>query len=281
MMATITIIVVIIVICAVSTQSRHIRNTIPVPLPRVNYSLSLPISNLTNRWPSNPDWNIVDDNVGNNYINVVNNTLLVTYPKRSYIPSSPVRGGFQFYAQPKIFPTREITFSYKLMIPRNFTWVKGGKLPGIWMGNMGANGGNHFQDGSSFRLMWRANGAAEAYLYIPKQSKQSFYKQPGYVYNNESGESLWRGLFKFQVNIWNTVTLVAKMNNPNKADGSISLTINNIMRKFDGFIWINSPSKQYINGLMMHTFFGGSDTSWSTPMEQSVYFKDFQVSNVA
>jgi hypothetical protein len=275
-----TIIVVIIVISVVSTQSRLLRNTKPVPLPQVNI-LYLRLENLTNQWPSNPDWNIVDDNIGRNYINVVNNTLMATYPKGSYIPSSPVRGGFQFYAQPKIFPTREITFSYKLMIPRNFTWVKGGKLPGLWMGNIGANGGNHLQNGSSFRLMWRANGAVEAYLYIPKQSKKSFYKQPGYVYNDESGESLWRGLFTFQVNIWNKITLVAKMNKPQKADGSISLTINNIKRKFDGIIWMNSPSQQYINGLMMHTFFGGGDTSWATPREQSVSFKDFQVSNVA
>jgi hypothetical protein len=228
----------------------------------------------------NKDWNIIEDNVGRRYIQVVNgNTLKVTYPVGSYIPSSPFRGGFQFYAQPKVFPSQHVSFSYQVLFPLGFNWVKGGKLPGLWIGNRGANGGNHMQDGSSFRLMWRTEGAAEAYLYLPHQPNQSFYEQKGYVNNDQYGESLWRGQFNFQTGVWNNVTLYIGVNTPNTANGLIRLTINNTTQEMNNIVWINSNKQQKVNGIMMHTFFGGNDVSWATPIEQNIYFRGFTVSN--
>lgn len=241
---------------------------------------SLPIDTLTRQWPSNKDWNIVSDSIGNKYIQIIgSNTLKATYPQGSYIPSSPNRGGFQFYAQPKTFPSQQITFSYRVMFPTGFDWVKGGKLPGVYIGNKEASGGNHLKDGSSFRVMWRAGGVAEAYVYLPQQPNQIIYQQPGYVYNGQYGESIWRGQFTFRTNIWNNVTLSLKVNTPNKADGVMSLTVNNITRLVDGVLWIISKKQQTVNGLMMHTFFGGNDASWATPLEQNIYFRNFIVSN--
>ncbi len=50
--------------------------------------------------------------------------------------------------------------------------------------------------------------------------------------------------------------------------------------QMDGILWTNNISTmKYINGLMMHTFFGGNDITWATPVEQSIMFKDFQTSN--
>lgn len=248
--------------------------------PSFEGTSSLPLHSLTRKWPSNKDWNIVADSIGKTYIQVTDGkTLKVTYPAGSYNPSSPHRGGFQFYAQPKVFPAQQITFSYRVMFPSGFNWVKGGKLPGLWIGNMGANGGNHLQDGSSFRLMWRKAGEVEAYLYVPKQPNQTFYQQPGYVYNDEYGESLWRGEFMFRTNSWNNVTLFLQMNTPNNANGVIRLTINNATQEFTNMLWMQGTKQQTVNGLMMHTFFGGNDASWATPVEQNVYFRNFVVSN--
>lgn len=244
-----------------------------------NYSL--PLDTLTRQWPSNKNWNIVSDSVGNKYMQVIgSNTLKVTYPQGSYIPSSPNRGGFQFYARPKTFPSQQITFTYRVMFPTGFDWVKGGKLPGLWIGNMGASGGKHMKDGSSFRVMWREGGAAEAYVYLPRQPNITMYQQPGYINNGPYGESLWRGQFAFRTDVWNNITLLLKVNTPGKADGIIALTINNITQRTDGVLWIDDKKQYKVSGLMMHTFFGGSDASWATPMEQNIYFRNFRVSNV-
>lgn len=243
-------------------------------------TILLPMQTLVKKWHSNKDWNIVEDNVGNRYMQVINgNVLKATYPVGSYIPSSTFRGGYQFYAQPKVFPSQHVSFSYQVLFPSSFTWVKGGKLPGVWIGNRGANGGNHLQDGSSFRIMWRAGGAAEAYLYLPRQPNTTFYEQKGYIYNDQYGESLWRGYLTFELGIWNNVTLFVKVNTPNKTNGIIRLTINNITQEVNNVVWINSNKQQAVNGLMMHTFFGGNDATWATPTEQNVYFKNFVVSN--
>lgn len=243
-------------------------------------TLSLPLGTLTWRWPRNKDWKIISDTIGRHHIQIINgNILKATYPEGSYIPSSPFSGGFQFYAQPKVFPSQSIRFSYKVMFPSGFNWVKGGKLPGLWIGNMGANGGNHLQDGSSFRIMWRSGGAAEAYLYLPRQPNSTFYEQNGYVYNDQYGESLWRNQYIFQTNVWNNITLFIKVNTPNEANGIISLTINNVTQHMVGVLWIKNNKQQFVNGLMMHSFFGGNDGTWATPTQQYILFKDFQVSN--
>lgn len=280
---TSVIIIIILVSIAVpmSRVSKETTKAISLPQPAEFGTIALPLMNLTKQWPNNALWHILTDNVGDKFMNILDgNTLKVTYPRGSYIPSSPEQGGFQFYAQPKVFPASQITFSYKVMFPTNFNWVKGGKLPGLWIGNVGANGGNHFRDGASFRVMWRADGAAEAYLYLPKQPNKSFYSQPGYINNDQYGESLWRHQFKFKANVWNTITLVAKINQVGRSDGSISLIINDNAKTFNGIVWTESKSVQYINGLMMHTFFGGNDVTWATPIEQNIYFKDFKVSNL-
>lgn len=272
------IICVVILICVVSlimptpkqnTRSSSVRDTI-----------NLPLQSLTTSWKSNKDWRIVSDSIGKGYIEIINgNILKATYPKGSYNPSSRFHGGFQFNAQPKVFPSQQITLTYQVLFPIGFRWVKGGKLPGLWIGNMGANGGNHLPDGSSFRVMWRANGEAEAYLYLPRQPNKTFYEQKGYVYNGQFGESLWRGQFTFETNAWNNVTLYIKVNTPNEANGVIGLTINNISQHIDNVLWIKNNKQQNVNGVMMHTFFGGNDESWATPVEQNVYFKNFVVSN--
>jgi hypothetical protein len=277
----IAIILVVLVGIIITTTIRERKNSVKTQPTKYVGTVYLPIKNLKKKWPTNKDWHIVADTLGVKYVQTVNETVLKTiYPKGSYIPSSRSKGGFQFYAQPKTFPTRQIQFSYQIMFPIDFDWLKGGKLPGLWIGNIGANGGNNLQDGSSFRVMWRAGGLAEAYLYVPKQLNTTFYEQPGYFDNDLYGASLWRGVFTFEREVWNNVTLTVKMNTQNNVDGAIGFGINNSTRWMYGFLWMKSTKQVFINGLMMHTFFGGNDATWAPLVEQHVYFKNFVVSNV-
>jgi hypothetical protein len=58
-------------------------------------------------------------------------------------------------------------------------------------------------------------------------------------------------------------------------NGLLSIAINNVSMSYGDMIW--REENLMINGLMMHTFFGGNDPSWATPKVQQVRFKDFVV----
>lgn len=59
-------------------------------------------------------------------------------------------------------------------------------------------------------------------------------------------------------------------------DGKLTLTINGVTQNFDKFIWTTTDS--LITGIIFTTFFGGSDSSWATPVATSTYYKKFQLS---
>lgn len=281
--AIVCITVVVVVPSVVITQKKHQsskRNIVLKSHQATQYTKELSVVTLVNQWQDAIDWNIIDTTHGDKLIRLVNNTLQVRYPRRSFSPSGQVKGGFQFYAAPsQIFPTKNVEFSYKIFAPSGFNWVKGGKLPGIWFGDIGANGGNHNVNGSSFRIMWRENGDLEAYLYTQAKQNVQFYNQSGLVDNNEYGTSLWRGMFTLQPNSWNTITLKASINSDKDVfNGHIGLTVNNVTKTFNEMNWGNPNIN--IEGLMMHTFFGGSDATWATPVDQHLYFKDFNITTI-
>lgn len=237
-------------------------------------TLNLTVSELVSKWKNSTKWNIVDVTYGFKLISVQNNTLKVTYPKNSYSPSGNIRGGFQFYASPKVFPASRVRFDYKVFFPRNFNWVKGGMLPGVWMGRIGAHGGQNIPDGASFRLMWRAGGQLEAYVYMPMNETAEFVNATRRIRNQNFGRSLWRGVASITTDQWTNISIIANMNSKTGvADGVIGLIVNNITMMYNKVNWGNGPFQ--IQGLMMHTYFGGLDASWATPITQHVYFKDF------
>lgn len=255
---------------------------IPENLKITTLTVDEDVSNLTS-------WNVVKYVYGDDNWNFVDNeTSQVLYPARSANPSSDNTGGFNFYVSPPvIFPAEEVYLSYqvkfavddhqhrKMLETVDFDWVKGGMLPGLWIGRMGAIDTTHLEDGASARIMWRKNGLAEAYLYVNKQLPE-FYQFPGYFNNQPYGESMYRGFSKFVANVWNTVILRIKLNTVGENNGILQLSINNKTLTYDKMNWRNSENIT-INGIIMHSFFGGSDESWATPKEQKVYFSKFAV----
>jgi hypothetical protein len=140
----------------------------------------------------------------------------------------------------------------------------------------GANGGDHIANGASYRVMWRAGGALEAYIYTPTNQSPNFMNETQSISNNEYGLSVWRGKAFAVAGQWTNITITAVINSSNGTpDGVIGLTINNLTLSSNKINWGNNVFN--IEGLMMHTFFGGSDTTWATPSEQTVFFKDFIV----
>jgi hypothetical protein len=245
------------------------------------------------------DWNIIKVGHGSSAKNPElhsiidfqgDKTLKVNYPAGSYKPSASPIGGIGFYASPPaIFPENEkmVTLSYDVYFDDSFDPVKGGKLPGLFIGEPGASGGRHSNNQASARMMWRtADGSdkinAEVYVYI-SDSQDSSYKQiPHLVENPTFGDSLWREDIKFNVGQWNRVILKVKLNTfsgkkANK-DGFLSITLNDVTQSFDKLVYTDIQVP--IDGVTTDTFFGGGDSSWATPHDTSTYFKNFVVSKV-
>jgi hypothetical protein len=219
----------------------------------------------------------------------VGNVLKVNYPAGSFKPSGGIVGGIGVHACPTtIFPARSVRLTYEVYFPADFNPVKGGKLPGLFIGPRGAAGGKHFDDASSCRLMWRKDNKtggfmAEAYLYIAKTQHASYQSIPKLVSDSKYGDSLWRGILNFNKGSWNKVEMFLTLNTMTSGtanhDGILHLTINGVSASYDKFIWTTEDS--LISGINFTTFFGGSEDSWATPTDQSAYFKNVQLQKIA
>ncbi|KAF9371510.1 hypothetical protein CPB97_001913 [Podila verticillata] len=99
------------------------------------------------------------------------------YPAHSYSHSNDPHASFvstpltkQAFGGPQ---SRYVRLEYQMLFQPGFQWVKGGKLPGILSGseqgcNAGCSGGGSAENCFSTRMMWRANGEGELYLYAAK-----------------------------------------------------------------------------------------------------------------
>jgi hypothetical protein len=261
----------------------------PTPIP-IGNGLVLNVNELKDLKAKNTTWNIFKighgaDNslheITKDPLNKIDTVLKVKYPKNSFKPSGKIPGGIGFYASPvTVFPGRKVRFSYELYFDDNFDPVKGGKLPGLFIGSPGASGGKHENSKSSCRLMWRKDMQGEAYVYMPCKQVDEYQKIPSSVYNPAFGDSLWRGLFKFEHKKWNTVNMLLTLNDDAKtANGKLELTINGVTQHFDKFLW--SVTDSVLAGITTDTFFGGGDDSFATPHDTSICFKNFQVEKLA
>jgi hypothetical protein len=101
--------------------------------------------------------------------------LQITYPQGSF---SHDTGGAQWY---NLWNTTDgssfdsMLLSYELAFDSSYSWVKGGKLPGLRGGleGTGCSGGDNAPNGKdcfSSRLMWRKNGEGEGTFAVHNRS---------------------------------------------------------------------------------------------------------------
>ncbi|KAJ7497309.1 polysaccharide lyase family 14 protein [Mycena latifolia] len=206
--------------------------------------------------------------------------LQVTYPAGSF---SGDTGGAQFY---NLWNTTDASgfqsmlLTYEVAFDADFDWVKGGKLPGLRGGisPTGCSGGNEATglDCFSARVMWRTNGAGEVYAYIP--SPNNLCSEKNVICNSDFGISFSRGSFTFASGQWNRVTLLVQLNNPvDVANGNVELYFNNVQALAQQDLQIRASSNVSAGGLYFSTFFGGSDSSWSTPATTHTYFRNMEL----
>lgn len=93
--------------------------------------------------------------------------IVVSYT--SYTPSVEPVGGFGVWTKEHISHTAILT--YGIFFPAGFNFVKGGKLPGLYGGKTSCTGGDPAVDCFSTRIMWRADGQGELYLYANREAQ--------------------------------------------------------------------------------------------------------------
>ncbi|KAI8816758.1 uncharacterized protein EV422DRAFT_500986 [Fimicolochytrium jonesii] len=245
---------------------------------------------MANGWES--DWNLAKDSYGSQNRAVVpdpagakGKVLQITYPAGNRNPAGSKVGGTGFYAQPiDVTKASTITFSYKIMFPAGFNFVKGGKLPGLYGGHYGCSGGNSALDCFSTRFMFRTNGLGEIYLYVDRSLQDpGFCKvKPVTLCNPVYGASMGRGAYSFKPGQWVAMSQTITLNTfngkkPNK-DGRVQVYSNGKkVIDFAKVVFTPAPSVGF-QGIDFETFFGGNDDAWITPTTQKVYFKEFALS---
>jgi hypothetical protein len=263
------------------------------PFPTATADSSAAQSLLTSQWGlikgklqnGGSDLAFVDDPFPNNpapgsATNSTGPVLQVTYPAGSFSDST---GGAQFvnlWNNTGGGAFESMLISYEVAFDENFDWVLGGKLPGLRGGTseIGCSGGNESNGLTCFstRIMWRPNGAGEAYAYIP--TPNNLCSDNGVICNSDFGTSLSRGSFTFQSGGWNHIALLVQLNNPvDVANGNVEVYFNNVQAFAQQNLQIRASTAVTAGGLYFSTFFGGSDDSWATPNTTHTYFRNFEL----
>lgn len=170
----------------------------------------------------------------------------------------------------------EAVLKYDVYFDKDFDFCRGGKLPGL-ASDKAISGGSKATDDFSVRLMWRRGGDGEAYLYVPSALQTDEYKKKCTECNDQYGDSVGRGSFKFQRGEWNKIELRLKLNQPGKHNGVLQLSHNGKKEIDWDFVTFRRKADVKIAYMMFSTFFGGSTQEWAPSKSQTSKFKNFTV----
>ncbi|KAI8974253.1 hypothetical protein BD414DRAFT_424462 [Trametes punicea] len=216
-------------------------------------------------------------------------SLEAFYPKGSYTFTHDPLGGYSFYAtgptSVDLDTAKEATLSYTVYFEEGFDFNKGGKLPGFFGGDdfqtsVSCSGGRRDNGCFSTRFMWRTGGAGELYTYLPPsfpQNQAVCDVPPFSTCNDVYGASVGRGAFQFKTGTRNLIGQRVRLNDAGQTNGELELFVDGeSVFTVEGLVFRDSDAGR-IRGIQMQTFFGGSDSSWASPQDQSAYFSDFSV----
>ena len=185
-------------------------------------------------------------------------------------------------------PAESCVFSYKVYIPPNMDYVKGGKLCGLCFGKGErdcSSGGEWSNTGGSYRLTFDGNGALHPYLYLPFGSPEKAYDVQGPLFKKQAkktprtGIRLWEAdsPLKLRKGQWNSISMKMSLNTPGQANGFLSATVNGVTKELSGMRWRDAATTK-INMVVIVSFYGGGDSSYDAPRNGYVLFDDFRFS---
>lgn len=216
--------------------------------------------------------------------------MQISFAKDSYAYRSKALGGVSFYApgpanQP-ITNAKVFTFAFAVLFEEGFQFNIGGKLPGVYGGTSeevasGCSGGRRDDACFSTRLMWRKNGEAELYAYLPPsakaQNKKAVCSASNTSCDGDYGWSLGRGKWDWTPGTWQTVAQKVTLNDPGKNNGQVVIYVDGKEVYTADNIVMRMSDKSVPRGMMVQSFFGGHDITWASPKNQKAYFSDFSM----
>jgi hypothetical protein len=148
---------------------------------------------------------------------------------------------------------------YTLRFSPDFDWVKGGKLPGLCGGPENVSGGKpaNGANGFSARLMWRADGRGEAYVYHKNQ-------------RTNYGDSFpFPAEFRFPTDTEVRLRLRVQMNTPGARNGILQVWMaisppaaEELVVDRHDLEWRTAETFG-VDGLYFDSFHGGGDATWA------------------
>ena len=195
----------------------------------------------------------------------------VRYPAGSTAPAVRSRplGGAGFFSVAGLGSgTNAACLRYLVRFPKNFQFVLGGKLPGLYGGDSPPSGGARpkHDDGFTVRLMWRKDGQGELYLYSPNMKPTS----------RNGGMQIGTGNWRFKRGKWTTIEIETILNAPGQTDGKTHVWINGHLVLAVKDIQFRDTTEIDIGGFMFSTFFGGKSGRFAPSTSQRLYFADMQ-----
>ena len=152
---------------------------------------------------------------------------------------------------------------YGIYLPKDFSFQRGGKLPGLFGGHPIAGGRrSDGHNGFSLRLMWRSGGQGEVYAYVPKHP-------PG------RGLSIERGAWRFERGRWTRISQEVVLNTPGKANGRLRIRIDGRLVVDRGGLTFRRRPGLGVSGVMADVFYGGRTESWAAPRDTFVRVTPF------
>ncbi len=212
------------------------------------------------------------------------NVLEVLYPKGTV---STNEGGAKWNIKFDK-PREEYTFEYKIRTPKDFDFVRGGKLPGLFGGSGPAGGASTAEaDGFSVRTMWRELGVLCQYVYNMDKEESAKWGAD-FIWTTRSDKNMpitkdmWKDMnthFDDRVclipDTWHMLKTYVKMNTSDREDGKIICWFNNV-EVVNLNLRFRKDMSFGIDQFKFTTFFGGNDETWATKKDERLYFKDFK-----
>lgn len=182
----------------------------------------------------------------------------------TYVPT--FEGSERLGYNPRLPPAKEYSLNYDVFFESDFEWVRGGKLPGLGPVNQTTGCRAHTLEGWSVREMWRQEGQPVFYVYDQDRSK-------------ECGEQTETGVHMSK-EVWHSISLYVKVNDPayeHNAEMELYLDGAMVSRIEGAQLRGEDGDHTLINRVLFHTFFGGSDSTWSPTGEVHSRFDNLAV----
>jgi len=158
---------------------------------------------------------------------------------------------------------------------KEFEWVKGGKLPGLYGGQRPGGGvvsGGYVpngRDGFSARLMWQQAGRLMLYLYHLGQKGRYGDNMP---LRHADGRQ-----FAARPGRWYTLTQQIVLNRADRSTDIIRIWIDEELVLEHTGLLLRKTDSIHIDGLYFSNFYGGNDSSWAPASENAVYFDEVKI----